>query len=395
MATCKSRIVRRVRPLVVLSTLGGRSLNVGAAHAIADQARELGWDLLDLRFTKGALPRDRAPRGALVECLPTDLLAARLRKIGCPAVRMGRLPHPGDNRLPAVLPDLRASGRLAAEHFAGRGFRHVGYVGRKPLCDSRGLYEGLRARIGELKGRCHLLQLRDVAEESGPVRYARRAREVGRWLAAIPKPVGLLTFSDAEAASLCTMCQEAGFAVPEEVAVLGHGNSVLDCEMAPVALSSVDPALDECGRQAVRLLYRMMNGGSGPRKPITVLPRGVVARRSTDVLAVADPTVARAMRFMWDHLDQNLSVDDVAQEVATPRRKVERAFRRHLARGINAELRRKRLERCCELLRSTSLTVTDIAPMVGFRSGDYLHASFRQAYGMTPRQYRVRKVRAV
>ncbi|MBT3296050.1 MAG: hypothetical protein HN919_05185 [Verrucomicrobia bacterium] len=55
-------------------------------------------------------------------------------------------------------------------------------------------------------------------------------------------------------------------------------------------------------------------------------PRGVVARRSTDVLAVADPAVARAMRFMWDHLDQNLSVEDVAMQASVSRRKLERIF---------------------------------------------------------------------
>jgi AraC-like DNA-binding protein len=27
--------------------------------------------------------------------------------------------------------------------------------------------------------------------------------------------------------------------------------------------------------------------------------------------------------------------------------------------------------------------------MIGFRSNDYLHASFKQAFGVTPRQYRL------
>jgi len=60
-----------------------------------------------------------------------------------------------------------------------------------------------------------------------------------------------------------------------------------------------------------------------------------------------------------------------------------------LKRGINAELRRKRLERCCELLHSTDISIPDLAPMIGFRSGDYLRASFKQAYGVTPRKYRL------
>ena len=161
--------------------------------------------------------------------------------------------------------------------------------------------------------------------------------------------------------------------------------------MAPVALSSIDVARDEWGRQAAQLLQRLMHGAPAPPAPIMIPPRGIVVRHSTDVLAVDDPAVAQAMRFMWDHLERNLSVNHVAKAVDVPRRQLERAFRRHLKRGINAELRRKRLERCCELLRSTDITITDIAPMIGFRSGDYLHASFKQAFGVTPRQYRLGK----
>lgn len=391
MKSDKPRFIRHHKPLVILSTRDLRPLVEVAGHAIAEAARDFGWDLLDLRFTRGSLPEDRAPDGALIEWLPSDPIARRLRQMGCPAVRLGRFTHPDDDKLPAILPDLHASGRLAADHFAERGFRHVGYVGRRPFGDYRVLYEGFLERVGELKGECHLLQLALKEGEASATRHERWTREVSGWLNSLPKPVSLLTFADAQAASLCAICREAGFSVPEEVAVLGLGNSILDCEMAPVSLSSIDPATDEWGRQGALLLQRLMKKERAPKTPIMVLPRGVVVRRSTDMLAVDDPAVARAMRFMWDHLDQNLSVEDVAREIGMQRRQIERAFRRHLQRGVNAELRRKRLERCCELLRSTTTSITDLAPRLGFRSADYLHSSFRQAFGMTPRTYRMQK----
>jgi len=389
MAAEKSSIVRRERPLVVLSTREPKTFPSVAGHAIAEQAREFGWDLLDLRFTRGSLPEDRMPSGALIEWLPTDPLARDLRKMGCPSVRLGKLPHPNDDLLPAVIPDGVATGRFAAEHFAERRFKNVAYVGRKPWSLSRTMYEAFRDRAAELGGTCHLLRIGNETV-TGRQKYEARALEVGQWLKGLPKPVGLLAFSDSQAATLCTMCRRSGLTVPEDVAVLGLGNDLLDCEMSPVALSSIDVARDEWGRQGARLLQGLMNGKPAPERPVMIRPNGVISRRSTDVLAVADPAVGKAMRFMWDHLEQNLSVDDVASEIGMPRRQLERAFRKHLKRGINAELRRKRLEYCCELLRSTTISITDIAPMVGFRSGDYLHASFRQAFGMTPRQYRLR-----
>lgn len=387
----RTGIIRRERPLVVVSLRPDRRLDEAAGHAIAEQADAYGWDLLDLRFTRGSFPPDRIPRGALIESLPTDPLARRLRRMGCPAVRLGRLPHPKDALLPAVLPDAVAIGRLAAEHFFERRFVHLAYVGHKPWSMSRVMYEAFRDRAAELKGTCHLLRLETPQGVEGAAKYDLRAQQVGAWLTDLPKPVGLLAFADAEGATLCTMCRRAGLSVPDDVAILGVGNSRLDCEMAPVALSSIDPARDAWGRQAARLLQRLMQGEPAPEAPIIIPPHGVVARRSTDVLAVSDSVVANAMRFMWDHLEQNLAVNDVAQEVGVSRRSLERAFHAELGCGINAELHRRRLEFCCELLSTTDLTIADLAPRTGFRSADYLYASFRRAFGITPRKWRLRE----
>lgn len=139
MPSGRNEIRRRLRPLIVLSMPEDRPLGEAAGHAIAEQADAFGWDLLDLRFTLGSLPADRPTAGALLGCLPTDPLAQHLRKIACPAVRLGRLPHPRDALPPAVLPDPSAIGRLAAEHFAERRFRRsircrTSGAGRRRCC---------------------------------------------------------------------------------------------------------------------------------------------------------------------------------------------------------------------------------------------------------------------
>ena len=88
-----------------------------------------------------------------------------------------------------------------------------------------------------------------------------------------------------------------------------------------------------------------------------------------------------------------LSVDDVAEEVGVSRRSLERGFRQQLGRGVNEELRRKRLERCCELLLDTDLPLSEIVSMVGLRSKAYLHRAFLKAYGVTPGHYRKKRGR--
>jgi len=256
------------------------------------------------------------------------------------------------------------------------------------------MHDAFAARAEELGCGCHRLRYRDFAgeEASLPGREKSKLRdaELADWLKSVPKPMGVFMFSDAHAARLCVRCQELGLDIPGQVAVLGCGNERTICECAPVPLSAVDARMTYRAELAVGLLEDAMAGKPGPPGAVSVAPTEVVVRQSTDVLATTEPVVAHAVRFLWDHCTENLSVDDVAAAVGSSRRTLERAFHDQLGRGVNAELHRRRLERCCELLKTTELTVTDLAPLAGFPSTHYLHVSFRRTYGVSPLEYRRR-----
>ena len=371
---------RRERPLVLVNFVGGQT----GRERFYERAAELGWQLLDLHHRRGDMPSGIKVRAAMINVIPTDDEVATIMKLDCPVVRIGRLPHPMDPRVPAVMPDMPAAGRMAAEHFAERGFKHVGYVGQA----AQDLYSGFKARASELGAACHLLDLNRKPNTPYAERYLDSSAQFSAWLSTTPKPLGLLGFCDAWAAELCNMCSDAGLSIPEEVALLGYGNAseVVNCTFPP--LSAVVPDSERIMEVAVDLLQSLMKGDTLSETTVKIPPKGIVTRASTDTLAVKDPIVAHAMRFMWDHLDLDLSVDDVAREMGVPRYRLERSFRTCLNRGVNAELRRKRIEKLCHLLRTTDDPIAKLAPIVGFSSPEYLHSCFRKDLGMTPRQYR-------
>jgi AraC-like DNA-binding protein len=43
------------------------------------------------------------------------------------------------------------------------------------------------------------------------------------------------------------------------------------------------------------------------------------------------------------------------------------------------------------LLKITDFTLAELAPKVGFGSGNYLQTTFTKTFGLTPRAYRLRK----
>lgn len=375
-------------PLVLLSGFFRESI-----APMLELAREWGWELRGTWLSAAEYCADRPLAGALIRDLPTSPLAQQLRQRSCPVVRIGALPHPDDHLLPAVLPDLAASGRLAAEHFASRSFKKVAYVGYDPEdfgANTHAMYVAFREQAGELGMECRLLSLAKSDRKGEPDRQAQRMEDLVAWLDKLSKPVGVLCFNDIMAERVGLACTRAGLIVPEEVAILGYGNS-LQCEIAAVKLSSVDPALERRVKVAMQLLRRLMHGEPAPDAPVMIHPAGIVERQSTHVLAVSDPVVAQALRFIWDHFDdKTLTINEIAADTGVCRRTLERKFRYCLDRGINAELKRKRLECCCKLLTRTDLTTEELAAQTGFSSGTYLHKVFAKAYGMPPGEYRLK-----
>jgi len=364
--------------------------------AVLAAVRRREWTPLDLTLTgAGSLSRI-APAAAIVGPLPEDSPEwEALRTAGCPLVQLD-YPPKRSCPVPTVMRDLAAEGRLAAEHFVDRGFTSVGFVGYTPWGDAKGLYDAFSARSRELGRTCRLLQFSVMGGEpysmQKQTRYEQRLPEFKAWIEASPLPLGLLSWGDLGAAVQCEMCLHLGYEVPDDVAILAAGFDTSRCECAPVPLSSIGVDVESMVETAFGMLDDMLAGQHVPPERILIPPKAITCRESTNVLAVTDRDVARALRYIRAHYDAKfLGVDDIAAAVDIPARSLRRAFQRELGRGINAELRRWRMEQARELLRSTKRKIADIAPLVGIRTSEYFHTAFRKAYGMTPQQYRRRE----
>ena len=148
---------------------------------------------------------------------------------------------------------------------------------------------------------------------------------------------------------------------------------------------------NERARRAAELLDRIMNGGTPPHEPVIVPIRELVIRQSSDILAVPDSDVARALRFVWDNFGNwRLGVEDIAREVGVGYRTLHRAFRKHLGRSVWEEVNRKRMETATALLAGTSLPVAQVARQCGFHTNTHFGVALKRLTGLSPREYRRR-----
>ncbi|RSM67429.1 AraC family transcriptional regulator [Kibdelosporangium aridum] len=67
-----------------------------------------------------------------------------------------------------------------------------------------------------------------------------------------------------------------------------------------------------------------------------------------------------------------------------------RSFRATFGETPHRYLQRRRIERAMALLRSTSVTVTDVSTQVGFESLGTFSRTFRAIVGVSPSEYRAR-----
>ncbi|MET8252291.1 helix-turn-helix transcriptional regulator [Micromonospora sp. NPDC005197] len=100
-------------------------------------------------------------------------------------------------------------------------------------------------------------------------------------------------------------------------------------------------------------------------------------------------TLRRAVAFMEENADRDISAADIASAAAVSQRAVQLAFRRHLGTTPMAYLRRIRLDRAHhDLVRADpgQETVSAIASRWGFANHSRFTARYHASYGVPPRE---------
>jgi LacI family transcriptional regulator len=125
-------------------------------------------------------------------------------------------------------------------------------------------------------------------------------------------------------------------------------------------------------------------------KRVVVSPIAVAGRRSSDVLAIDDVLVAKAVAWIREHADRRLTVPMVARAVGGGRQRLERRFRRALDRTVQEEIRRVHVETAMHWLTTTRVDMAEVAKRSGFTSASLLNVAFQRELGMPPGAYRRR-----
>lgn len=96
----------------------------------------------------------------------------------------------------------------------------------------------------------------------------------------------------------------------------------------------------------------------------------------------------QVIRLMQQHIEDPLSVDDLARLISVTRRQLERLFSTHLKQTPARFYVGVRLDRARELLRQTDMGILDVGVACGFGSAAHFSRAYRSHFGLSPKDDR-------
>lgn len=351
---------------------------------IAANAMKRNWDLeLEERYNP---PRNWQGDGIISMLLDIPVMTGFLDDVisrNIPVVDISDVLDRSD--FGRVCTDSNALGRLAADHFRARNFRHAAFFAFEWTSLHQRRYEAFAAAFGEP----HPEKWCWPDETDRP--EDRSALE--RWLLgkirAAPKTVAVLAFNAYNASFVSRICHNHRIAVPHEVAILAGYESAIHTQHADHTISAILHDNEGITRKATALLERMMGGRAAHDTCISVPPLGIAVRRSTDAIAADDPTLRAALLFVSKNISRPFGPSQIAEKLNVPIERLNIIAQRELGRSMLDEIVRLRVEEAKRLMKETGEKLSTIARLTGFCNASYFIKVFSRREGVSPRTWRI------
>ena len=304
--------------------------------------------------------------GAIGEFI-SDRWLESLRSSHIPIIQLGTEPK---IHSVVILPDIAQIAREAASTFSNAGIMTCAYVGNSGPLGS--IYEAFSKECLQRDMTCHHCS-------------TITTNLVRDFLKSLPARAGILCLSDRLARIVIFSAKEIGRKVPEELAVIGIGNSPMDSLQAGMDISSFALPLEEIGRHAGRTMATLLRSPEKPIAPFIKLPC-ILHERKSSIQSTSG--VAKALAHLRSHPDTNLNAGELAQLAGMSRRSFENAIKSATGVSPGELLKNTRQARAEKMLRETSIPIGKISAACGFDEIAVFSSAFKRWSGKSPREFR-------
>jgi DNA-binding LacI/PurR family transcriptional regulator len=252
----------------LLGSLSAEATTAGYSFVLLPARRSAEFPL------ESVLDTQRLDAAILVDPSDANDVLPLLRRYGVPVITVGR--YLGRARTHWVDNDHARAIADVLRHLEDRGYRRVALLS---LAHERYSYisdvEQAYRREAEARGwPANIVRAEDLTERAG---YDAAITLLARHT----RPDAIVAAVDRQAIGVLGAAAELGIRVPQELGIVGEGDTLLARNSHP-PLTSVDPRAVELGRAAIGVMLRVLAERIPPSRPVTELvPATLVARAST------------------------------------------------------------------------------------------------------------------
>jgi Transcriptional regulators len=288
--------------------------------------------------------------------------------------------------IPNITGAHKLAGKMGAEYFLKKGFKHFAFYGFTGIVWSEERCEGFKEELSKYKLDRHFYEYRNL-ESKGLWFY--ESEPLIEWLKNLPKPIAMMACDDNQGHHITEVCKQCGIKIPEEISILGVDNDEAICTLSDPPLSSIHQAVEKGGYETARLLEKMIEDPQADYDDVVVYPTHIVTRQSTDIYATEDKYISIVLRYIHQNIHKKLSVSDIAGLVPLSRRLLENRFKQVTSFPIYSYIFHLRMEKLAEKLLETTEPIADITMEMGFPNYKNISRQFKAIKGCTPSEYRL------
>lgn len=282
-----------------------------------------------------------------------------------------------------VRSDAHAVGALAAKYFVDLGYREFAFCTDVPYhFYSQNRWDGFRNTLADAGFTARQIRLAERPTQAADADFAA--------LRALPEGTAVYCVTDACARRVLNFAEDAGVAIPRQLAVLGTDNDPFYCEGGRTLLSSIDVNHRKTGAEAAATLDRILDGDALPEEALLIPPARVITRASTDPASPAThPVVVKALQAIDARAhDPEFNTEELARICSVSSRTIGRLFEQQGLRSPYQVLLNIRVGNAQRLLQESELTADEIAFRCGFADYSSFYRVFKNQVGLSPSAFR-------
>jgi len=174
---------------------------------------------------------------------------------------------------------------------------------------------------------------------------------------------------------------------------------IFETEISPIVLAT--PEENEMIQRYFMRLFEIAENGYTlgnmiclSQLSITMLSEIYFFERESK-LGKVDRHLTKAVNYMYENLNKELTLEDVAVYVEVSKSYVNLIFKEHIKRAPLEFFTHLKIQQACKYLRLTNMFIYEISENLGYKDQYYFSRIFKKVMGVSPKEYRKQKVGTV